>query len=261
MKRPLAILILGLLVWGCTDKKLERKGFQVSEISKDDKGKKIIGLPIDSLQLDSQPRNVLLTHYPDHRLTPLFKVNIDKDSGKPFTGSNRHHYTWREDNNDGNNWNNHLMPGFSVVRGYNMINVSHYNYQTQSQNEFFKKPVLIKNLYYPSYSKDSLHYEPVSRDYYMISVYDEDSNQDGFINVQDLRRFYWFDIDGNLSEALVPKIYSVMSSDYDAGNDLMYVSARLDENQNGQMEAEEAIHIFWIDLKDPRKRGLQYKSS
>ena len=152
------------------------------------------------------------------------------------------------------------MPGFAAVYGYNFINVSHYNNVTNTQNELFDKPVLIKTLYYPAFSNDTLNFQPVKREYYMVSVYNEDTNQDGYINVKDLRRFYLFDINGELKKELVPLNYSIMSSEYDQENDFMYIFAKLDQNENGQMEENEPTHIFWVSLKDPEINGLQYKT-
>lgn len=249
-----------IAVFSCKQKKLENKGFQVSEISTDDDGKEVVGLPIDSLVLETRPRNVLLTNNPNHRLTPIYKVNYDKRSGEPFVGSNNFHSNWDFGDRAGNNWHHNFMPGFEAVYGYNFVNVSHYDNERHKQNEFFKKPVLIKTLYYPASSKDTLNYQPVNRDFYMVSVYDEDTNGDGFISVKDLRRFYLFDLNGNLQSALVPTSYSVMSSEYDPANDFMYIFARLDENKNGQMEQEESTHIFWIDLKNPENTGYQYRN-
>lgn len=51
-----------------------------------------------------------------------------------------------------------------------------------------------------------------------------------------------------------------MSSEYDPANDYMYIFAKLDENGNGQMETNEKMHIFWIDLKNPENTGIQYGS-
>jgi len=150
------------------------------------------------------------------------------------------------------------MPGIEAVYGYNLVNISHYDIVTNKQNNFFERPVLIKTLYYPSLSKDTLNSEPVKRNYYMVSVYDEDTNKDGFINVKDLRRLYLFDIYGVKQKALVPVNYSVVKSEYDAANDFMYVFAQLDLNKNGQINAGEQTHIFWINLKDPTKSGREY---
>ena len=122
----------------------------------------------------------------------------------------------------------------------------------------FEEPVLIKTLYIPSFSNDTLFGKPVKRDYYLTSVYDEDTNEDGYINSKDLRRFYVFDIDGLNKENLIPKNYSVVSSEYDSVNDLMYVFAQLDENNNGRRDELEKVSIFWIDLKNPRNSGKQY---
>lgn len=260
MKRILTILIFGLLIVSCSDNKLEQKGFQVSEISEDEDGQKIVGLQIDSLKLETQPRNVLLTFNPNHRLTPIYKINYDKETKEPFTGSNTYHTNWDDEYEDGNNWNRNFMPGFEAIYGYNLVNVSHYNNETKTENKLFDKPVLIKTLYYPAFSKDTLNHQPVKRDFYMVSVYDEDSNKDGFINVKDLRKFYHFDINGMNKKALIPKEYSVMSSEYDSANDFMYIFARKDANQNGQMESNEPVDIFWIDLKNPENVGKQYEN-
>ncbi len=258
MNRILISIIFGLLIISCADNKIEKKGFQVNEITEDESGQKIVGLQIDSLKLETRPRNVLLTFNPEHRLTPIYKVNYDKKTNKPFTGSNAYHTSWNDYYEKGNNWNHNFMPGFEAIYGYNFVNVSHYNNASKSENKLFEKPVLIKTLYYPAFSKDTLNFEPVKRDFYMVSVYDEDSNKDGFINVKDLRRFYHFDIDGLNKKALIPKEYSVMNSEYDSANDFMYVFAKKDLNQNGQMESNEPTDIFWIDLKNPENIGKQY---
>ena len=260
MNKILTLIILGLLIISCSDNKIEKKGFQVSEISDDENGQKIVGLQIDSLKLETRPRNVLLTFNPEHRLTPIYKVNYDKKTKNTFTGSNSYHTNWDDDYEDGNNWNRNFMPGFEAIYGYNFVNVSHYNNTTKTENKLFEKPVLIKTLYYPAFSKDTLNYKPVKRDFYMISVYDEDSNKDGFINVKDLRKFYHFDINGLNKKLLIPKEYSVMSSEYDSANDYMYIFARKDTNQNGQMESSEPMDVFWIDLKNPENVGKQYKT-
>jgi hypothetical protein len=260
MNKFLSILFIGVLTVSCSDNSIEKKGFQVSEISEDESGQKVVGLKMDSLKLETRPRNVLLTFNAEHRLTPIYKVNYDKKTKKPFTGSNAYHTNWNDNYGDGNKWNNNFMPGFEAVYGYNFVNVSHYNNSTNIENKLFDEPVLIKTLYYPAFSKDTLNYKPVKRVYYMVSVYDEDSNKDGFINAKDLRRFYHFDINGLNKTALIPKEYSVMSSEYDSANDIMYVFAKKDKNQNGQMESDEPTDIFWIDLDNPENVGKQYKT-
>ncbi len=260
MNSIVTAIILALLIVGCTGNKMEKKGFQVSEITEDESGQKIVGLQIDSLTLETRPKNVLLTAHPKHRLTPIYKVNYDEKTKNPYTGSNAFHMNWMDEYENGNNWNDNFMPGLSAVYGYNFVNVSHYNHETKTENKLFNTPVLIKTLYYPAFSKDTLNHQPVKRDFYMVSVYDEDTNKDGFINVKDLRRFYLFDINGKNQKALIPRGYAVMSSEYDPANDLMYVFAKKDKNANGQMEISEPTDIFWIDLKNPESVGKQYQT-
>ena len=258
MRSIFIIIVAGLLLASCSENEYEKKGFQVSEILEDESGQKVVGLQTDPLRFQTRPRNVLLTFSPKHRLTPIYKVNYDKKTNEPFTGSNAFHTNWNAPDDEGNNWNNNFMPGFEAIYGYNFVNVSHYNHETKTENRFFEKPVLIRTLYYPAFSKDTLNHEPVKRDFYMVSVYDEDTNKDGFLNVKDLRRFYHFDINGENQKAMIPEEYSVISSEYDQANDLMYVFAKRDKNKNGQTEPEEPVDIFWIDLKNPDNVGKQF---
>ncbi|MEL7148632.1 MAG: hypothetical protein AAFO69_19825, partial [Bacteroidota bacterium] len=204
------------------------------------------------------PHTVLLTKHDRHRLIPVFKISFSQQ-GRPFSGSTGFHRSWGYEYEEGSNWNENYMPGLAAAHGYNMINVSHYDHQTNIQNSFFERPVLMKTLYYPAFSSDTLNYQPVRRDYYLVSVYDQDTNLDGFINVKDLRHFYHFNLAATDRQALVPANYSVMSSTYDSGNDYMYIYARLDENSNGQMEVEEPMHVFWVDLKNPLNTGSMYQ--
>jgi hypothetical protein len=260
MNKVLILLFSISFITSCSDTSYDKKGFQVSEITEDESGQKIVGLNIDSLKLETRPRNVLLTYSAVHRLTPIYKVNYDKKTNKPFTGSNSYHTNWQNQYGAGNNWNANFMPGFEAIYGYNFINISHYNTESKKENKLFKKPVLIKTFYYPAFSKDTLNFEPVVREFYMVSVYDEDSNKDGFISSKDLRKLYYFDIEGGHKSSLIPDHYSVMSSEYDPENDFMYVFARLDKNDNGQTEQDEPIDIFWIDLSNPKNTGIQYRS-
>lgn len=223
-------------------------------------------LHIDSLDFATRPRNVLLTKNDQHRLAPVYKVLYNKRTKHPYISDNQFHGAHayygsllEKPDAPGQNWHHHLMPGFEVLYGYYLVNVSHYNYTAQSQQAFFDHSVVIHNLYYPAFSQDTLNGQPVTRQFYMVSVYDEDTNQDSLIDKSDLRRLYHLDLEAKTKTPLVPLNYSVKSSTYDPANDFMYVFADLDENNNGQPDVNEPTHIFWIDLKDPNQRGIQYK--
>ncbi len=259
MNKITILLCLMSLLTACSNNELVEKGFPVSTSSTANTAEQIEGIRNDTLSFATRPSNILLTKNAAHRLTPIFKVNFHPKTEKPFTGTVGVHRNYdRAGDQLGNRWNNNFMPGFSAVYGYNFVNLSHYNLEAQTTNLFFEKPVLIKTLYYPAFSRDTLNGVAISRNYYLISCYDEDTNRDGYISLRDLRRFYYFDINGKEQGALVPKNYAVRSSEYDSANDYMYVFAQLDENKNGQMEYEEPIHIFWIDLSAPERVGRQY---
>ncbi len=261
--RTIHILIISIAliaISSCSRKKNYDKGFSVSPETETNDEKEIDGISRDSIELKTRPNSVLLTGYPNYRLTTIYKLNYDKKRDYYYTGNNSFYSNFSDlGHSDGNQWNNNFMPGLQAVYGFNLVNLSLKTVNTQTQKLLFEKPVLIKTLYVPTFTNDTLFNKPVKRNYYMVSAYDEDTNKDGFINLKDLRRFYVFDLDGGKKENLVPKDYSVISSEYDCANDFMYVFAQLDENKNGQKDETEKVHIFWIDLKNPRNNGLQYE--
>jgi len=213
----------------------------------------------DTMEFITRPGSVLLTGDLTHRLIPVFKLNYNKKNESYYIGTSYKYYSYGDyADNETNNWNNNFMPGLEAVYGYNMVNVSLFNVDKLLQRDLFNNPVVINTLYFPSFSNDTLNNKPVKRNYYLVSVYDEDTNKDTFINTEDFRRFYYFDIEGINSFPLVPKNYSVISSQYDSANDKMFVYAQLDENKDGMLDETESIHIFWIDLKDPSHSGQFY---
>lgn len=257
--QTIIILTLVYLITSCSSGKLEEKGFQVSQTSYNSESDETNGLHRDSLKIDTRPSNVLLTGTANIRLTTIYKVNVNKKNNSTFIGSNNfYHRDEESEGTKGNNWNSNLIPGLEAVYGYNLVNISHYDIKENKQKTFFEKPVLIRTFYYPTFSQDTLNNIAINREYFMVSVHNDDTNKDGFINLKDLRRFYLFNINGQKQAALIPENYSVFKSEYDPDNDFMYVFAQLDKNNNGLQDEGEPIHIFWIDLKDPSKTGRQY---
>ena len=254
------LIIVSFFIWkSCSNNRLAEKGFAVSNSPTTDniEEEKVEGINKDSLKFETRPSSVLLTGISNVRLTPVYKVNLNKRDGTTFIGSNNYLYNDKE-LEKGNNWNGNLFPGLEGIYGYNLVNISHYDIQSNKKKEFFDKPVLIKTLYFPAFSKDTLNNRIVKRNYFLVSVYNDDTNKDGFINLKDLRRFYLFNNNGERQKQLIPENYSVFKSEYDSDNDFIFVFARLDKNKNGQIDDNEPVNIFWVDLKDPTKTGQQY---
>lgn len=250
-------LTLFVAIFSCNDKSYEKnKGFSVAEsILENDTLNEVYN---DSLKMKTKAVGVQMTAFNRYRLTSIFKVNFNAKDEFYFTGSNDFRGSYSESNSNGNDWNNHIFPGFECLYGYNLVNMSLFDFETKTQKKFFKKPVLIKSFYFPSFETDTLNYKPVLRNCYLVTVYDEDTNKDGKVNFKDLRKIYYFDISGNNETKLLPDSYSVVGSDYDSANDYMYINAKLDENKNGQIEETEATQIFWFDLKNPLNSGTIY---
>ena len=66
MKQTIPIILLTVCSISCSDNKMDKKGFQVNEITEDENGKKIVGLKIDSLKFETRPVNVLNTSNFEH---------------------------------------------------------------------------------------------------------------------------------------------------------------------------------------------------
>lgn len=259
MKNLFFLVASTLLMISCATKRLEKnRGVSLHQPSATSgtSNKDEITVPA----VITRPTEVVLTGDTNHRLITVYKLNFNKSRDDAYTGSNDSHWRFAIQRPDSANvWHNHFMPGLSTLYGYNLFNVANYNIATKTTNNFFDTHVLINTIYYPSLTEDTLKNKPVKRDYYLVSVYDEDTNNDSIINTKDLRRFYKFDLEGKNPVTLIPKNYSVLSSEYDYINDFMYVYARLDENNNGRRELEEPIHIFMITLRDPKAGEIIYK--
>lgn len=259
LQRTWASIMLVTLFTNCSGPGLEEKGFRVDTSREDGGADQASGLSPDSLSFATRPSNVLLTGVPHIRLTTVYKVNHRTDDSSLFIGSNNFHYRYDEHEGDiRNNWHGHLIPGIEAVYGYNLVNIAHFDVTTGLQKVLYDRPVLIKTFYYPSFTNDTLNDLRVSRNHFLVTVFDDDTNKDGYINPRDLRRIHLFDVNGLRLKAPIPENYSVFSSEYDPANDRMYVFAKLDANSNGTAEEEEPVHIHWIDMKDPLSSGRLY---
>jgi hypothetical protein len=251
-----AIAINGCL-FSCTSKKDEQKEehIRVSETESTNETDSLLHSIEGNAsmnEISTKPNSVILTGLPDHRF-----ITIYKSRGGNTNIRNSSKYNYEYDGNE-SEVEEHFMPGIDILYGYNLLNISHYDLKIGKTNLLFNHPALIKTFYYPSFLPDSINKVPVNRNFYLISVYDADTNKDTLINKKDLRRFYHFDSSCSIKTLLVPEDYSVIRSQYDSQNDVMYLFARHDENKNGNAEPKESIHIFWIDLKSPAKAKRMY---
>ena len=249
MKSKLSILIssvLCLLFISCKHD-LKREEIRLDESSSDVVESKW-QLNSDSLLRLTLTKDVILTGMNDHRLIGIYKAYAVSEKNKLIKVN--------DEAIDDYDFDIHYMPGLDLFYGYQLINISHYNFESDSSTLFFDKNVLIKNLYFPSFEQDSINKKPINRNYYLVSVFDEDTNKDGLINKNDLKHFYSFNADATSKTQLIPNNYTVVRSEYDSGKDVMYIYAKEDSNKNGRRDSHESLHIFWISLKEP-KAGIR----
>ena len=200
-----------------------------------------------SYSIRTNPHHVVLTGLSDHRLITFYKKSVKKQTRSDDYYSSYSYY-YDEWNSE---YDRFFMPGIDLLHGYNLLNVGHYDLKKDTFNYLFDHPVLVKSVYFPSRIQDSIDNKPINRDYFLLSAYTEDSNADSLINRKDMRRFFLFNSDCSQKLQLVPSEYSVVRSQYDKANDVMYLFANLDENKNGQIDKDEPLHVFWISLKSP----------
>ena len=208
-------------------------------------------------EISSTPYHVVLTGLPQHRLVTVYK-SASGNSTKSSGGRMDYLYSRSDYEEESDELESHYMPGIDLIYGYNLLNIAHYDLVSEKLNFLFDHPVLVKSLYYPSFVQDSLYKKPINRDYYLVSVYDADTNGDTLINKKDLRRFYYFNAASSEKVQLVPPAYSVIRSQYDPRNDVMYVFARQDTSADGMVDRKEPLHIFWFSLKQPAQAKRLY---
>lgn len=261
MRKVFKVYAIALfLLMGCRgDSGLSEKGFDVSSTASEEEEQRETGFAGDSLRMSTRPGDLLLTAHAQYRLTPIFKVNINKKTKETFIGS----VDFRTDYSSlsempGNAWHYHIVPGFDAGYGYNLLNIAVHDMTTKQKKELFSSPVLIRTVYFPSFEPDTLMNLPVLRNHYYVTAYDEDTNKDGKINLKDLRRLFRFELDGTPAGVMVPDNFSVSGSSYDPANDLIIVSAHEDANANGSIEDNEPVSVFTIDLKNPGNSGRIY---
>jgi hypothetical protein len=205
-------------------------------------------------QISTFPNRIILTGLKEHRFLSVYKTRNPK-AALDHSSSSGFYYDNEETEDESTQ---HFMPGIDILFGYNLFNISHYDLKNDKRNYLFNHPVLIKTFYYPSYVQDSLDKKPINRNFYLVSVYDEDTNKDTLINRHDLRRFYVFDSTTSSRTLLVPSDYSVLRSQYESQNDIMYVFARHDLNKNGTQDIGEPVNVFWFSLKAPAPAKMLY---
>lgn len=242
-------LMLASSCWSGNDAKEEQIRLETSAPGAADTSNSISGTS-SAAKIATQPRNVVLTGLQQHRLVTIYKE--DKATGNAYA------YNAYDDDEYSSEREQLFMPGIDLIHGHYLLNVAHYDMATEKLDLMFDHPVLVKSIYYPSFIQDSLYKKPVNRDYYLISVYDSDTNMDTLINKRDLRRFYHFSASSTEKTQLIPADYSVERSQYDPRNDAMFVFARHDSDHNGVADKKEPLHIFWLSLKTPAKAKRLY---
>lgn len=250
MKHPFFFLVVLCSLFACSSGNSSREvGSSLGMYSNEEEPEGVL-LDLSEGEMVTRPGLVVRTAHAAHRLVPVFKLRKNPYNEKFYIGGNRFHRTYNQNAQDSTNiWHDHLVPGFEAMYGVDLLNVSHINLETKEKRTLFDRPFLVNTVYYPCIEQDTLNGDPIERDYYLVSVYDEDTNGDSLINRSDLRRFYHYNLEGEQVDRLIPANYSVQSSQYDQNNDIMVVFARLDENENGKRDLEEPVHVFWLDLK------------
>jgi hypothetical protein len=209
--------------------------------------------------LDFYPKEIITTGNPPHRLISIYRSQKMAESvrekfsfSSDYSSYGTDHFADIEER---------YMPGIDLLHGFNLVNLADYDLKSKQLNYLFDHPVIIRSVYYPSFTPDTLNKIPLHRDYYIVTVYNQDTNGDTLISTSDLRRIYLFQPGGVARVPVIPNNYSVIRSQYDSLTDSFFIFARLDANRNGQPEVEEPIHIFSMNLTNPSVADPVYPSA
>lgn len=238
-------LILMVVFFSCRNSNYsEKKGEQI-RVEENTSFEEFEKIDTGSIKKYIWPSSIVLTGISHQRIIAIYrnKYLVDKDNRiSRFSGDFGEDETYTYE---------HYYPGFDLLSGYNLINLSYFQIPIGKTKLFFNKAVLIKSLYFPSFIQDSIEKKPILRDYYLVSVYDEDTNNDKILDRKDFRHFYCFSDSCTNKKQLLPNNTSLIRAQYDSPNDLLYLYAKLDENKNGSIEKTEPLNIYLLNLKYP----------
>ncbi len=246
----LYVLLSFSLLLSCNDDRPEEKGQSISIAEIDTTVSTGLKSSNSFTQLNTTPNAIILTGIPDVRLISIYKIPIKNDKNILYDEGTT--YDERDENEFAEVNYGYYMPGIDIIRGYNLVKIGHYQIDKDSLSYFFNRPVLIRTLYFPGVKNDSLEKKPMLRDFFLVSVYESDTNNDSIISNKDLRRFYFISERNAEKISLLPENFSSIRSTYDHKQDIMYIHARHDQNKNGSAEKEEPVTIFMLDLRNPR---------
>ncbi len=253
LTQPFSFLLIALTLLACGSK--QKQSEEQIIVQNETSAKLPDSLLVNTVQVNrsldqlmTRPHTVVLTGMARHRLVTIYKNTALRASENSDSYSRMYKDEYPSVSSE---YQEHYMPGIDLLYGYNLLGIGHYDMTAEKLNFLFDHPVLVKSLYYPSFVQDSLYKKPINRNYFLVSVYDQDTNGDTLINRHDLRRFYHFNEGGTERVQLIPSGYSVSHSEYDPMNDAMFIYAIHDANKNGKADKKEPIHIFWISLAQP----------
>ena len=243
-------LIIVIALFSCNqEKNTKEQSISLSETNVSFDTSNGIGSSNNFSQLNTSPNDLILTGIDKIRLLPIYKIPQSQDKNILYEQGTSYDSEKEFLNEDDFRY---YMPGIDIIRGYNLVNIGHYNIDKGQLTYFFKKPVLVRTLYFPGVLKDSINKKEISRNFFLISAYNEDTNQDSLINNKDFRRLFYIDELNETQISLLPNDFSAIRSSYDFKNDIMTIRARKDENKNGVLEKTEPVSIFLLDFNNPK---------
>lgn len=248
MKYPISLLFIMVLFSCKQEKKVKQQSITVTETNASFDSSNSIGNSNTFNQVNTSPNELILTGNDKIRLLPIYKIPLNHDKNilyDPGTTYDGEREILMEDDY------RYYMPGIDIIKGYNLVNIGHYNNEKGILSYFFRNPVLVRTLYFPGVYKDSLNKKEIKRDFFLVSAYNEDTNNDSLINNRDFRRLFYIDILNEKQVSLLPNDHSAIRSSYDFKNDVMMIRARKDANKNGDLEKTEPISIFLLYFKSP----------
>jgi hypothetical protein len=93
---------------------------------------------------------------------------------------------------------------------------------------------------------------------FVYTLFDKDTNKDGFIDQNDIKALYISKIDGTNFKKITLEFQELIDWNLIQNTNRLYYRAMEDTNKNGEFDKNDTIHYCYLDLSDPNFKIKEY---
>lgn len=130
----------------------------------------------------------------------------------------------------------------------NCNNIIFYNKKTDETHLLLQKPAVISKFYFPYYNK-----EYIGEKYWFIlfSAHEADTNEDGYINIEDAEKVYICNLSGTYMLQINPANTKLVDWYVDAPTNNLLIKVIVDSNEDTKYNYEDETEILKTEICAP----------